>query len=31
MRTHCVAQGTQCFVVTEMGRKEKKEGIHVYL
>ena len=30
MSTHCEEQGTQGPVVTEMGKKSKKEEIHGY-
>ena len=30
MRTYCVAQGTQCSLMTWVGKKFKKEGIYVY-
>ena len=31
MRTYYIAQGTQCSVVTYMGRQSKKEGTYVYV
>lgn len=27
----CVVQGTQCSVVTQRGKKSKKEGIYIYI